>query len=159
MSCQTTAGASGAPVSVSHSTAVARWVLMATPTTWCRVRSCSAQVAQSTSRVAARMRAASCSTNPGAGLSVARRRYCSLWVLPSASTIAARVPLVPSSMERITSRIHITFVFVGSSWKPGASASSSTFTSARVGSQRTTQQMIAAINGTTARIRKVCPSP
>ena len=66
--CQTTALATGRPVSLSHTTAVSRWFVIPKASIWRGPVSVSSSSSSTTSRHDSNSSAGSCSTHPGCGL-------------------------------------------------------------------------------------------
>ena len=65
--CQTIAGQTGAPVSLSQTTVVSRWFVMPMAAMSAADRPAFAMAPRATSRVVSQISAASCSTQPGLG--------------------------------------------------------------------------------------------
>ncbi|MCY1549780.1 hypothetical protein D9M68_859740 [compost metagenome] len=105
------AGTNARPLCVSHNTAVARCVAIASAAISCPCPRAWAIALRHTSIVFSRMTLASCSTTPGRGVCTCSAKYSRHDTWPSADTVAARVPDVPSSMARITLLVVIARLF------------------------------------------------
>ena len=96
-SCQPMAGAMGSPVTRSQTTVDARWLVMPTASTG----PAPASTARATSSTAVAISAASNSTRPGNGVLGGIARYWTSDTVASGRTMAARSPLVPTSITRM----------------------------------------------------------